>query len=45
MEKKVSWDDIPSIDGLGIDWEYKPETILDKRAFVRLDMGDRKSVV
>jgi len=39
MEKKVSWDDIPSIDGLGIDWEYKPETILDKRAFVRLDMG------
>jgi len=39
MEKKVSWDDIPSIDGLGIDWEYKPETILDKRSFVRLDMG------
>jgi len=39
MEKKVSWDDIPSIDGLGVDWEYKPEEMLDKRAFVRLGMG------
>ena len=39
MEKKVSWDDIPSLDGLGVDWEYQPETLLDKRAFVRLGMG------
>jgi len=36
MEKKLSWDDIPSLDGLGMDWDYKPETALDKRAFVRI---------
>lgn len=39
MEKKVSWNDIPSLDGVGIDWDYKPHAALDKRKYVRLDMG------
>ena len=39
MKEKISWDDIPSLDGVGVDWDYKPLTSLDKRKFVRLDMG------
>lgn len=37
-KKQVSWDDIPSLEGLGVDWEYNPSARLDKRAFVRMDM-------
>lgn len=41
MEKKTtSWDDIPSLEGLGVEWEYKPETSLGKRAFVRINVDD-----
>ena len=36
MESKLSWDDIPSLDELVMDWEYKSEIALDKRAFVRI---------
>lgn len=35
-KKKYSWDQIPSLDGLGIDWEYKSEKALDKRVAIRL---------
>jgi len=35
----ISWDDIPSLDGLEVDWSFKPETAIDKRAFVRLEIG------
>jgi len=37
MDKKNRWDDIPSLEGIGVDWEYKPVTTLGKRRFVRLD--------
>ena len=37
MEKK-RWDDIPSLDGLTIDWEYKPESSKNKRSFIRIKM-------
>ena len=40
MEKKPSWDDIPSLEGMGVEWEYKPETSLGKRAFVRINAAD-----
>lgn len=36
MKKKSSWDDIPSLDGLEVDWEYEPENPLGKRAWVRM---------
>ncbi len=32
----MKWDDIPSLEGLGVDWEFKPENPLGKRAYVRL---------
>lgn len=44
-EKKGSWDEIPSLEGLEIDWEYNPAGRLDKRAFVRLDMGSVSQLV
>lgn len=40
MEKKTSWDDIPSLDGLGVEWEYKPENALGKRAYTRINAED-----
>ncbi len=35
-EKKVSWDDIPSLDGFKVDWDYEPENPLGKRTHARL---------
>jgi c-di-GMP-binding flagellar brake protein YcgR len=35
-KKKSSWDDIPPLDGLEVDWEYKPENPLGKRAWARI---------
>ena len=37
MEKnEKSWDDIPSLEGLGIDWDFEPENPLGNRAYARL---------
>ncbi len=36
MKKKISWDDIQSIDNLEIDWEYEEENPLGRRAWVRI---------
>lgn len=38
-EKTFSWDDIPSLDGGGVDWEYKPQAAADKRRYIRLNSG------
>jgi hypothetical protein len=35
MEKK-SWDDIPSLEGLDMDWDYSPTTASNKRISVRM---------
>lgn len=35
-EKKTNWDDIPSLEGLEVDWEFEPENPLGKRAWVRI---------
>ena len=35
-EKKINWDDIPSLDGFEVDWEYEPENPLGKRAHERM---------
>jgi hypothetical protein len=40
MEKKTGWDDIPSLEGLGVEWEYAPENPLGKRKFVRINAED-----
>jgi len=39
MEKK-SWDDIPSLEGLDVDWGYKPVSPLGKRNSVRIKMDE-----
>lgn len=35
MEKK-SWDDIPSLEGLSMDWDYSPATASNKRSSIRM---------
>lgn len=39
MEKK-RWDDIPSLEGLEVDWEYQPQNPQGKRAFARMSERD-----
>jgi len=39
-KNKPSWDDIPSLDEVGVDWEFKPTTPLGKRAFIRVKIED-----
>ena len=36
MKSKISWNDIPSLEGIGVDWGFKPELALGKRSFIRL---------
>ncbi len=36
MEKK-KWDDIPSLEGLEMDWEYRPDNPNGKRGHARMD--------
>lgn len=38
MEKKKSWDDIPSLEGLEMDWEYTTESSDNRRSSPRLHM-------
>jgi hypothetical protein len=40
MKKKIFWDDVQSLNGLEMDWEYKPESSLGKRAFARIEKKD-----
>jgi hypothetical protein len=35
-KEKVNWDDIPSLAGLEVDWQFEPENPLGKRAWVRI---------
>lgn len=39
-KKKVSWDNIPSLEGLEVDWDYEPDNPLGKRTTVRI--GDKQ---
>jgi hypothetical protein len=39
-EEKTNWDDIPSLDGLEIDWEFEPTNPEGKRAYARLTSDD-----
>jgi len=35
-EKKPSWDDIPSLEGFEVDWDYEPKNPMGKRAHIRM---------
>lgn len=39
-KEKGNWDDIPSLDGLEVDWQFEPESPLGKRAWVRISNSD-----
>lgn len=39
-KEKLNWDDIPSLDGLEVDWQFEPENPLGKRAWVRIENSD-----
>lgn len=43
-EKEKGWDDIPSLEGLQMDWDYTAETPLGKRKYQRMDNGDVRSI-
>ncbi|MBW2659851.1 MAG: PilZ domain-containing protein [Deltaproteobacteria bacterium] len=44
-EKKASWDDIPSLEDLEVDWKFEPENPLGKRAHVRMTREELYSVL
>ena len=44
-EKKITWDDIPSVEGLEVDWDFEPETSLGKRAWARMGRSDLLSLL
>lgn len=39
-KEKTNWDDIPSLEGLKVDWDFEPENPLGKRAWVRMANSD-----
>ena len=39
MDEKKSWDDIPSLEGLSVDWDYTTQDKIDNRSYSRLDAG------
>jgi hypothetical protein len=43
-EKKSNWEDIPSLEGLEMDWDYSGEGAHAKRKFERLTLADMTSI-
>lgn len=37
---KGNWDDIPSLEGLEVDWQFEPENPLGRREWVRIVKND-----
>jgi len=44
-DKKASWDNIPSLEGFEVDWEYKPKNPLGKRAHQRMKDTELYSIL
>jgi c-di-GMP-binding flagellar brake protein YcgR len=44
-EEKTGWDDIPSLDDLQVDWEFKPENPLGKRSNIRVTAKDLRGLL
>ncbi|MFW2365232.1 MAG: PilZ domain-containing protein [Desulforhopalus sp.] len=42
---KDDWKEIPSIEGLGVDWDYEPENPLGKRDMVRVASKDLRTIL
>mgnify|MGYP000996368894 CR=1 FL=1 len=44
-KEKANWDDIPSLEGLEVDWQFEPENPLGKRGWVRMENSDLYSLL
>jgi len=44
-EEKTSWDNIPSLDDLEVDWSFEPENPLGKRGGIRVEKRDLFSLL
>jgi hypothetical protein len=44
-KEKANWDDIPSLEGLEVDWQFEPENPLGKRTWVRMERSDLYSLL
>lgn len=44
-DKKTTWDDVPTIDGLEVEWEYEPDTPLGRRTRIRLLREDLQGLL
>lgn len=33
MKKQIDWNDIPSLEGIEVDWDYKPSTTQGKASW------------
>jgi len=44
MSEEKSWDDIPSLDGLDVDWDFETENPLGKRKHSRMTKEDISSL-
>lgn len=44
-KEKTKWDDIPSLQGLEVDWEYVPENPLGKREWMRMADHDLLTIL
>ena len=40
MENIFDWDDLPALEGLSVDWDFRPIPPLGKRAFVRIEKNE-----
>jgi hypothetical protein len=45
MKEKKGWDNIPSLQGLEVDWQYEPENPLGKRAWLRIASTDLQDIL
>jgi hypothetical protein len=43
MKTVTGWEEIPSLEGLMVDWDYEPENALGKRKWSRLQTTDLRS--
>lgn len=44
VKEKGNWDDIPSLEGLEVDWQFEPKNPLGKRKKVRIANSDMCSL-
>ena len=44
MDQKKSWEDIPSLDGLSVDWDFKAPASTDNRSHTRLNAEDLREL-